>query len=53
MVEDLAVEAEASLELVVKVIVPVLSMCVLFAGISTMVVLVLDVDQKCKEPISR
>ena len=37
----------------VKAIVPVLSMCVLFAGINTMVVLVLDVDQKCKEQISR
>jgi len=28
-------------------------MCVLFVGISTMVVLALDVVQKCKEPISR
>jgi hypothetical protein len=52
-VEDLVAAAAASLEVAVKMIVPVLSMCVLFAGISTMVVLVLDVDQKCKEPISR
>jgi hypothetical protein len=54
MVEVLAVQEEVSLEVVaVKVIVLMLSMSVLFAGINTMVVLVLDAVQKCREQIFR